>query len=67
MQPKIFIETERLLLREMLPEDAAGMFELDSDPEVLKYIGTQPLTDIQQSRDVMYGSNISTTVLAAGL
>jgi len=33
---KIYIETERLILREIIPSDAAEMFELDSDPEMLK-------------------------------
>jgi len=31
---KIFAETERLILREILPTDIDGMFELHSDPEV---------------------------------
>ena len=44
------IKTERLLLRELLPSDAEGMFELDSDPEVVKYTGDTPLTHIDQSR-----------------
>ena len=34
---KIFAETDRFLLRELLPSDIDGMFELDSDPEVHKY------------------------------
>ena len=33
------IETERLILREILPSDADAMFELDSDPEVHRYLG----------------------------
>lgn len=48
-----FIETERLLLRELLPTDVDGMFELDSDPEVHKYIGNKPVTTKQQSADVI--------------
>ena len=50
---KIIAETPRLILREMLDEDAEGMFELDSNPEVLKYIGTPALTHIDQSREVI--------------
>ena len=45
---KIFAETERLILREMLPSDMEGMFELDSDPEVHKYLGNKPVTDREQ-------------------
>lgn len=47
---KIFIETPRLILREMMPEDEAGMFELDSDPAVHKYLGNRPITRIEEAR-----------------
>lgn len=40
--------TERLILREIEQTDAKDLFELDSNPEVLKYIGIPPLTDISQ-------------------
>jgi [ribosomal protein S5]-alanine N-acetyltransferase len=50
---RIIAETPRLILREMVSEDAAGMFELDSDPEVLLYLGTPPMTQIEQSRDLI--------------
>jgi RimJ/RimL family protein N-acetyltransferase len=46
-------ETERLLVRELLPTDDAGMFELDSNPEVCKYVGVKPVTDIAQSREII--------------
>lgn len=47
------IETERLLLRELLPTDDIGMFELDSNPEVHRYLGSRPVTDIAQSREAI--------------
>jgi len=50
---KIFAETERLILRELLPIDSAGMFEMDSDPEVHTYIGRNPVTSPEQSRAVI--------------
>lgn len=50
---KFHIETPRLLLREMRPTDAEGMFDLDSREEVAKYLGTPPLTDIEQSRKII--------------
>ena len=50
---KIIAETSRLILREIELTDDAGMFELDSNPNVLRYIGTPPLTHIDQSRDVI--------------
>jgi [ribosomal protein S5]-alanine N-acetyltransferase len=45
---KIFAETARCLLREILPTDIDGMFELDSDPEVHTYLGNKPVTDRAQ-------------------
>lgn len=44
---KIFIETERFFMREMLEMDAPGLFELDSDPEVHRYLGNKPVSDIE--------------------
>jgi hypothetical protein len=35
---KFYIETERLILRDLLPEDEEGMFELDSNKEVHRYL-----------------------------
>jgi len=48
---KIFAETPRLLLRELLPTDDAGMFELDSDPEVHRYLGNRPVQTLKQSQE----------------
>lgn len=50
---KFFIQTERLILRDIIAEDAAGMFELDSDPEVHRYLGNNPVSTLQQSADVI--------------
>jgi ribosomal-protein-alanine N-acetyltransferase len=43
------LETDRLIIREILPTDVIGMFELDSDPEVHKYLGNKPITNIKQA------------------
>lgn len=45
---KIHLETTRFILREFDTADAEGLFALDSDPEVLKYLGQQPMTSIEQ-------------------
>jgi [ribosomal protein S5]-alanine N-acetyltransferase len=50
---KIFAETERLILREILPTDIDGMYELDSDPEVHKYLGNKPVKSKDQITDVI--------------
>jgi len=46
---KIFAETTRLMLRELMPIDAEGMFEMDSDPEVHRYLRNKPVITIEQS------------------
>ena len=43
------IETQRLVIREILPEDVEGMFELDSNPEVHRYLGNQPIKTMEES------------------
>ena len=43
------IETDRLILREILPSDAEGMFLLDSNPKVHSYLGNNPVSSIEQS------------------
>jgi ribosomal-protein-alanine N-acetyltransferase len=48
-----FIETERLVLRDLLPEDHKAMFALDSDPEVMKYIGMPVVTDIEYTKKMI--------------
>ncbi len=48
---KIYLETDRLILREVMLDDDANFFALDSDPEVHIYLGNNPVTIIAQSRD----------------
>lgn len=43
------IETERFILRELEISDAPGMFALDSDSDVHKYLGNNPVTELKQS------------------
>lgn len=47
------IETERLILRELRPEDAPGMFELDSNADVHRYLGNNPIHSIDQADNVI--------------
>jgi len=49
MMPNQPIETERLILRPVLDTDVDGMFELDSNPEVHKYLGNMPITNKDQA------------------
>ncbi len=51
---KIILETPRLILREFSPEmDAAGFFELNSDPEVLRYTGDAPFESVGAAQDFL--------------
>ena len=43
------IETERLILRELLESDVDEMFELDSNPIVHKYLGNKPISTMEQA------------------
>ncbi|NOU60947.1 GNAT family N-acetyltransferase [Marinifilum caeruleilacunae] len=47
---KIIIETERLQLREFVPDDAQSMFDLNADPEVIRYTGDPPFESVNQAR-----------------
>jgi len=49
---KYFLETDRLILRDIRPSDDAGMFELDSDPDVHKYL-RRPVMSIDESRAII--------------
>lgn len=49
--PVILLETERLYLREFRAEDAALLFELDSDPEVMRFITKGQPTPMRQIRE----------------
>ncbi len=50
---KPVIETDRLLLRELLPEDVEGIFELDADPVVQRYVGGKPLANRAEAANVI--------------
>lgn len=47
------IETNRLILRELRLTDLDGMFALDSNPEVHKYLGNKPVTTKAASQNIL--------------
>lgn len=49
----MILETPRLILREVTPDDVDGFYKLDSDAEVHRYLGNQPVTSLQQCKDVI--------------
>lgn len=50
---KIFIETNNIILREMLVSDIDGIFELHSDPEVHKYLGNNIISSTSEALEII--------------
>ncbi len=48
--PRIVLTTARQTLRHLVPDDAASMFELNSDPDVLRYLPDPPRGSIEEER-----------------
>ena len=51
---KIILETERLYLREFIPADGLHFYDLNNDPEVIKYTGNLPFGSLQEAIDFIY-------------
>lgn len=49
----IQLQTERFILRDVVEEDLDGFYELDSDPEVHRYLGNSPVTDKAKLLDLI--------------
>ena len=49
----IFADTGRTILREITLDDVDPFFEMDSDPEVHRYLGTQPIKNKDQVVDMI--------------
>lgn len=47
------IKTERLILREFEDADAERLFLMDSNPEVVKYTGVLPVTELYESEHII--------------
>jgi RimJ/RimL family protein N-acetyltransferase len=50
---KVILETDRLLLREYVEEDAEAFFKLNSDPEVLRFVPDKRLLNVEQARQLL--------------
>lgn len=42
--------TNRLILRELIEDDAANMYQLNADPEVIRYTGDEPFESVAAAR-----------------
>ncbi|MEL6805649.1 MAG: GNAT family N-acetyltransferase [Bacteroidota bacterium] len=47
------IETDRLILRDIEEKDIKGIFELDSDPEVHRYLGNKPIKTWSEAESIV--------------
>ena len=50
---KVILETDRLLLRQYVEEDADAFFKLNSDPEVLRFVPDKRLLNVEQARQIL--------------
>jgi RimJ/RimL family protein N-acetyltransferase len=55
---KEFIVTERLILRKFHLSDIESLFELDSNVEVHRYLGNNPMQTIDQATEIIGSANI---------
>lgn len=47
----LILETERLIMRPMLDEDAEALFDMDKNPDVHKYLWQKPYKNIAEIHD----------------
>lgn len=50
---KFHIKTERLILREIRTTDLDGMFELDANPNVHRYLGNKPIQSKEEAQKII--------------
>jgi len=50
---QFYLETERLILRDVIETDIDGMFELDTDPLVHKYLGNKPIKTKEKAYEII--------------
>lgn len=50
---KEILKTERLLLRELNPDDAENFYKLNLNPNVIKYTGNSAFKDIDEAREFL--------------
>ncbi len=50
---KIHIETDRLIMRDLIDEDLEGMFAMDSDAEVHTFLGNKPIATLAEAKAII--------------
>jgi RimJ/RimL family protein N-acetyltransferase len=56
---KLIFETERLVIREYVEEDAEAFFKLNSDPEVLRFVPDKALLNVEQAQQILLAHYLS--------
>ncbi len=51
----MILKTPRLLMRELISEDAERFYQLNADPEVSRYTGDAAFADVEAARDFLRG------------
>lgn len=51
----VLFESERLAFRELSPDDAAALYRLNADPEVIRYTGDPPFSSEEEARTFVLG------------
>ena len=59
---KVIIESKRLYLREWVIEDAQSFFNLNNDPEVIRYTGDPPFDSVKATREFIRNYDAFTKV-----
>src|ERR1041384_7991053 len=50
---KMILETDRLLVREFVESDAEALFQLNSDPQVLRFVPDKQLRSVEQAPQML--------------
>jgi [ribosomal protein S5]-alanine N-acetyltransferase len=50
---KVILETDRLLIREYVEDDAEVFFKLNTDPQVIRFVPDKPLLSVEQARQIL--------------
>ncbi len=50
---EVIFETDRLLVRRYVEGDAEAFFELNTDPEVLRFVPDKALLNVEQARQIL--------------
>ncbi|MBA3647393.1 MAG: GNAT family N-acetyltransferase [Chitinophagales bacterium] len=50
---KIIVETPRLILRQFVPDDYYDVFDLNNDPEVMKYVSGKSFDSLAAAKNFM--------------